>query len=95
MNLLEILFFFCCRTELLRIGPCQGYFNPFANLIGLESLLLRAQRHVKNALELENWLKTHSDVAWVSYVGLPDHPTYTNAKKYSRNGYGGSYFWIK
>jgi len=86
----NLAFIFRARAEILRdIGPCQSPFNSFLNLIGLESLWLRAQRHVDNALELAKWLKTRKEVSWVSYAGLPDHPTYNNAKKYLSNGYGG------
>ncbi|OUM62986.1 hypothetical protein PIROE2DRAFT_10561 [Piromyces sp. E2] len=86
----NLAFIFRCRAELLRdIGACQSPFSSFTNIIGLESLSLRAQRHVDNALELASWLKSREEVAWVSYAGLPDHPTYANAKKYLRNGYGG------
>ena len=86
----NLAFIFRARAELLRdIGPCQSPFSTFLNILGLESLSLRAQRHVDNALELAQWLKTRDEVAWVSYAGLPDHPTYANAKKYLRNGYGG------
>jgi len=86
----NLAFIFRCRTELLRdIGPSQSPFSTFLNLLGLESLSLRAQRHVDNALELAQWLKTRDEVSWVSYAGLPDHPSYANAKKYLRNGYGG------
>jgi len=86
----NLAFIFRCRAELLRdIGACQSPFSSFTNILGLESLSLRAQRHVDNALELASWLKTRSEVSWVSYAGLPDHPTYKNAKKYLRNGYGG------
>lgn len=86
----NLAFILRVRAELLRdIGPCQSPFSTFINLLGMESLSLRAQRHVDNALELAQWLKTRDEVAWVSYAGLPDHPTYANAKKYLRNGYGG------
>ncbi|OUM57923.1 hypothetical protein PIROE2DRAFT_16946 [Piromyces sp. E2] len=86
----NLAFIFRARAELLRdIGPAQGPFSSFINLLGLESLSLRAQRHVDNAIELAKWLKTRDEVSWVSYAGLPDHPTYANAKKYLRNGYGG------
>ncbi|ORY54194.1 lyase [Neocallimastix californiae] len=86
----NLAFIFRARAELLRdIGPCQSPFSTFLNLLGLESLSLRAQRHVDNALELAQWLKTRDEVAWVSYAGLPDHPTYANAKKYLEHGYGG------
>jgi len=86
----KLAFIFRARAELLRdIGPCQSPFSTFLNLLGLESLSLRAQRHVDNALELAQWLKTRDEVAWVSYAGLPDHPYYANAKKYLKHGYGG------
>jgi len=86
----NLAFILRCRAELLRdIGPCQSPFSTFINLLGLESLSLRAQRHVDNALELAQWLKTRKEVSWVSYAGLPDHPYHANAKKYLKNGYGG------
>ena len=86
----KIAFILRCRAELLRdIGPSQNPFSSFLNLLGLESLSLRAQRRVDNTLELAQWLKTRDEVAWVSYAGLPDHPTYANAKKYLKHGYGG------
>ncbi|OUM68500.1 hypothetical protein PIROE2DRAFT_3793, partial [Piromyces sp. E2] len=86
----NLAFILRCRAELLRdVGPCQSPFSTFINLLGLESLSLRAQRHVDNALELAQWLKTRDEVSWVSYAGLPDHPSYANAKKYLKNGYGG------
>lgn len=78
------------RVELLRdIGPAQSPFNTFLNILGLETLSLRAERHVQNALELAKWLETREEVKWVSYAGLPSHPTYKNAKKYLKRGFGG------
>ncbi|ORX85020.1 lyase [Anaeromyces robustus] len=86
----NLAFILRARAELLRdIGPCQSPFNTFLNLLGLESLSLRAQRHVDNALELAKWLESRDEVSWVSYAGLPNHPTYANAKKYLKHGYGG------
>jgi O-acetylhomoserine (thiol)-lyase len=77
------------RVEGLRdLGPCISPFNSFLLLQGLETLSLRVQRHVDNALELAQWLRARSEVAWVSYPGLPDHPYHAAAKKYLRNGFG-------
>lgn len=56
--------------------------------IGLETLSLRVQRHVDNALALAEWLDAREDVAWVSYPGLKNHPSHEAAKKYL-NGFGG------
>ena len=63
--------------------------NSFLMLQGLETLSLRAQRHVDNAMELAKWLQDQSNVNWVSYPGLPDHPSHETASKYLTNGFGG------
>jgi O-acetylhomoserine/O-acetylserine sulfhydrylase len=57
-------------------------------LQGLETLSLRVDRHVYNALELAKWLEKNEHVAWVSYLGLESHPYHERAKKYLTNGYG-------
>ena len=78
------------RVEGLRdLGPCLSPFNAFLLLQGLETLSLRVQRHCDNALALADWLQRRSDVAWVSYPGLPGHPSHHRATKYLRNGFGG------
>lgn len=78
------------RVEILRdAGPC---LNPFAAqqlLLGIETLSLRVQRHVDNALALARWLRSHPAVGWVSYPGLEDHPSHQIAKRLLRNGFGG------
>ncbi|KAF9486958.1 O-acetylhomoserine ami [Pleurotus eryngii] len=80
------------RTELLRdIGPALNPFAAFLLLQGLETLSLRGQRHSDNALALAQWLEQHPNVAWVSYLGLPSHPSNAIAQKLLRakNVYGG------
>ena len=78
------------RVEGLRdFGPAQHPFGSFLLLQGLETLSLRAQRHVDNAMELAKWLQDQSNVDWVSYPGLPDHPSHETASKYLTNGFGG------
>jgi OAH/OAS sulfhydrylase len=77
------------RVEGLRdLGPCLSPFNAFLLLQGLETLSLRVQRHVDNALALAAWLERHPGVAWVSYPGLPDHPAHARARHYLRHGFG-------
>lgn len=77
------------RVQLLRdIGACLSPFNAFLFLQGLESLHLRVQRHSDNALAVAKFLETHPAVTWVSYPGLPNHPSHATAKKYLRNGFG-------
>ena len=78
------------RVEGLRdLGPSLSPFNAFLLLQGLETLSLRVQRHVDNALALARWLATHPSVAWVNYPGLEDHPSHAAAKRYLRHGFGG------
>lgn len=78
------------RTVLLRdLGPALNPFASFLLLQGLETLSLRAQRHVENTLALAQWLEKHPQVSWVLYPGLESHPSYALAKKYLPRGAGG------
>jgi len=86
----NIAFAIRARVEGLRdLGPSVSPFNAFLFLQGLETLSLRVQRHVDNALALARWLEAHPQVTWVSYPGLESHPYHHLAKKYLRNGFGG------
>jgi len=93
----NIQFIIRARVEGLRdLGPAISPFNSFLLLQGLETLSLRVQRQVDNALALARWLKTHRSVAWVNYTGLEEHPYHARARKYLRNGFGGVFtFGIK
>ena len=55
----------------------------------METLSLRVQRHVENALILAEWLEQHPQVEYVWYPGLKSSPYNTLAKKYLKNGFGG------
>lgn len=78
------------RCEGLRdIGACISPFNAFLLTQGLETLSLRVQRSVDNALEIASWLAGHPKVEHVSYPGLPHSKYHSLAKKYLRNGFGG------
>jgi O-acetylhomoserine (thiol)-lyase len=77
------------RVQLLRdFGPCLSPESAFHLLQGLETLHLRVPKHNENALEIANFLKGNSAVDWVSYPGLPEHPSYNLAKKYLDKGAG-------
>lgn len=87
----NIAFIIRARVEGLRdIGPALSPFNAFLLLQGLETLSLRIERHNENAKRLAEWLEKHPQVEWVSYPGLPNHPSHATAKKYLRNGMFGS-----
>ncbi|MEH1977326.1 MAG: O-acetylhomoserine aminocarboxypropyltransferase/cysteine synthase [Nostoc sp.] len=86
----NIAFIIRARVEGLRdFGPSLSPFNAFLLLQGLETLSLRVDRHVSNALELARWLEQQEQVSWVNYPGLPNHPHHERAKKYLRHGFGG------
>ena len=85
----NIQFIIRARVEGLRdFGPALSPFNSFLLNQGLETLSLRVQRHVDNALEIAQWLEAHPQVERVNYPGLKSHPYHQNAQKYLKNGYG-------
>jgi O-acetylhomoserine (thiol)-lyase len=90
LGLPNIAFAIRARVEGLRdFGPSLSPFNSFLFLQGLETLSLRVQRHVDNALQLAQWLEQHPQVEFVWYPGLKSSPYYDLAKKYLPNGGGG------
>ena len=86
----NIAFIIRARVEGLRdFGASLSPFNAFQLITGLETLSLRVQRHVDNALELAKWLEKRPEVEYVNYPGLESSKYHTLAKKYLRNGFGG------
>lgn len=90
LGLPNIAFVIRARVEGLRdLGPALSPFNSFLFLQGLETLSLRVQRTVENALEIAKRLEAHSAVEYVHYPGLVSNAYHEIAKKYLRNGFGG------
>ena len=90
LGLPNIAFIIRARVEGLRdYGASQSPFNSFLLIQGLETLSLRVERHVQNALELAQWLEQHPSVEYVLYPGLKSNPYHELAKKYLTNGFGG------
>lgn len=86
----NIAFIIRARVEGLRdYGSSLSPFNAFLLLQGLETLSLRVQRQVDNALEIAKWLQKHPQVSEVSYPGLENSPFHALGKKYLKNGFGG------
>jgi O-acetylhomoserine (thiol)-lyase len=86
----NIQFIIRARVEGLRdFGPAISPFNSFLLLQGLETLSLRVERTVSNALELATWLQSQPQVESVNYPGLPGHPSHEKAVKYLKKGFGG------
>ena len=86
----NVAFIIKARVQLLRdLGACLSPFNSFLLLQGLETLPLRQRQHCENALEIARFLKQHPLVNWVTYPGLPEHPSHKLAVKYLKKGFGG------
>lgn len=75
------------RTHLLRdMGMVQSPNNAFLLNLGLETLPLRMERHVANAMAVARFLENHSLISWVNYPGLESSRYYERALTYMPNG---------
>ena len=72
------------RTVALRnTGSAMSPFNAFLILQGIQTLGLRMERHVENAMTVANHLESHEQVEWVTYAGLESSPWHDLAQKYT------------
>lgn len=77
------------RAILLRdTGAAISPFNAFILLQGLETLSLRVERHVENALKVVNFLNNHPKVKKVNHPSLPEHPNHDLYQRYFPKGAG-------
>ncbi|MDR0962208.1 MAG: O-acetylhomoserine aminocarboxypropyltransferase/cysteine synthase [Mediterranea sp.] len=77
------------RAVLLRdTGAAISPFNAFILLQGLETLSLRVERHVENALKVVDYLVRHPKVAVVHHPALPEHPDHALYTRYFPHGAG-------
>ncbi len=77
------------RAVILRdTGATISPFNAFILLQGLETLSLRVERHVENALKVVDFLKQHPKVASVNHPSLPSHPDHALYEQYFPKGAG-------
>lgn len=77
------------RAVILRdTGATLSPFNAFILLQGLETLSLRVERHVSNALKVVEFLANHPKVARVNHPSLPSHPDHALYTKLFPNGAG-------
>ena len=83
------------RAVLLRdTGACISPLNAFLLLQGLETLSLRVERHVENAVKIARFLASHPKVKKVNHPSLPDHSDNELYKRYFPEG-AGSIFTIE
>lgn len=77
------------RVETLRdTGACLSPFNAFLLLQGLETLSVRMERHVSNALQIASFLEMHPKVDYVAYPGLASSEYHRMAGRYLPKGAG-------
>ncbi|AGH97801.1 O-acetylhomoserine aminocarboxypropyltransferase/cysteine synthase family protein [Micavibrio aeruginosavorus] len=74
------------------LGMNQQPMNAWITMNGIETLALRMERHCTNAIKVAEFLANHAKVAKVNHSALPASPYNALAKKYLRNGWGGSVF---
>ena len=93
----SIAYIIKARVEGLRdVGTCLSPFNAFLFLQGIETLGLRMDRHLANALKVAEFLQAHGRVDWVAYPTLPGNKYNALAKKYMPKGAGAVFsFGIK
>lgn len=93
----SLAFIMKVRLQLLRdTGAAISPFNSFLLLQGLETLSLRVERHVSNALRIAEFLESHPAVSWVNYPSLKGNKYYELARKYLPKGTGSIFtFGIK
>ncbi|HEX5275876.1 MAG TPA: O-acetylhomoserine aminocarboxypropyltransferase/cysteine synthase family protein [Candidatus Rubrimentiphilum sp.] len=85
----EYAFLMRLRAEVLRdVGAQMAPMDAWLLLLGLETLPIRMDGHVRNARAIAQFLSERAEVEWVSYPGFASHPQYTLAQKYLPRGTG-------
>lgn len=86
----NIAFIIRARVEGLRDwGNAISPLNSWLLIQGLETLSLRVDRHVENAIAIAEWLEKHPQVEYVNYPGLKSSKYHELAKRYLKKGFGG------
>lgn len=77
------------RVQLLRdLGAAISPQSAWNLIQGIETLSLRIERHVQNAVDIASWLEAQPEVASVNYSALPSSPWYARANTYAPKGVG-------
>lgn len=85
----NLSFIIKARVQLLRdLGPTISPFNAFLLAQGIETLSLRMERHVENALAVATWLEAQPQVSAVYYSGLTSSPYHERQQRYAPKGAG-------
>lgn len=78
------------REHHINFGTTQAPFHSFLTMIGLDTFVLRMERHMTNAMDVARFLKECPRVEWVNYPGFEDHPFHDTAQtQFEGKGFGG------
>ena len=78
------------REHHINFGTTQAPLHAYLTMIGLDTLALRMERHMSNAMAVAYYLSERDELSWINYPGLPDHPSHTvGRKQFGEKGYGG------
>ena len=78
------------REHHINFGTTQAPLHSFLTMIGLDTLALRMERHMDNTMKVAQYLNERSEVTWVTYPGLSEHPSNRVAQKlFNGKGFGG------
>lgn len=77
------------REHHINFGTTQAPFHSMLTMTGLNTLVLRMERHLENTLKVAEFLKTRPEVLWVNYPGFDDHPSHSVADtQFDKKGFG-------
>jgi len=69
------------REHHINFGTTQAPLHSYLTMIGLDTLALRMERHMENAMTVARYLQGRKELAWLNYPGLEDSPSHEVAKK--------------
>ena len=73
----------------INFGTTQAPFHSYLAMIGMDTLALRMERHMSNAILVSQYLSSHKKVKWVNFSGLQNHPDHETAKRmFGNKGFG-------
>ncbi len=77
------------REHHINFGTTAAPWHSYLTMIGLDTLALRMERHLVNAMAVANFLQGQSKISWVNYPGFDDHPFHSTAQtQFANTGFG-------
>ena len=78
------------REHHINFGTTPAPLHAYLTMVGLDTLALRMERHLANAMQVAEFLQSRPEVAWVNYPGLADHASHAVAEsQFDGKGFGG------